>query len=108
MRARTPHAIARCTHPQVHSAQHNLPANGKRQLLAHVHVPQPATPAASFVSGLPVELPPMDLQSVSPSGAVVRGVECVDEHACCHATECSHALEECVLPRVAHPKTRRW
>ena len=61
----------------VHSAQHNLPANSKRQLLHTVHVPDAAAaPAGAFVSGLPVELPPADLQSVSPSGRrmlVARG-----------------------------------
>jgi hypothetical protein len=54
----------------VQFSQHNLPANGKRQLASTVHVPGPLTdpPTAAFVSGLPAELPAMDMQSVSPSG----------------------------------------
>jgi hypothetical protein len=60
---------------QVQSAQHNLPANGKRQLLHTVHVPDPSAPGAAFVSGLPIELAPMELQSVSPSGGLgARGI----------------------------------
>jgi hypothetical protein len=53
----------------VQSAQHNLPANAKRQLVRAVHVPDPSRPGDVFAPALPVELPPMDLQSVSPSGA---------------------------------------
>jgi len=62
---------------QVQSAQHNLPANSKRQLLHTVHVPDAAAPDAAFVSGVPVELPAMELQSVSPSGARAAA-----SHAC--------------------------
>jgi hypothetical protein len=34
-----------------------------------VFVPDASDPAAALVTGLPAELPPMELQSASPSGA---------------------------------------
>jgi hypothetical protein len=72
--ARRPNGRAPHT-AQVQSAQHNLPANGKRQLLHTVHVPDAASPGAAFVSGLPVELPQMDMQSAAPSGQRRRGTQ---------------------------------
>lgn len=68
LRTLTPTQPAR-PNPQAQFAQHNLPANSKRQLVHSVHVPDASAPAAAFVSGLPTELPAMDMQSVSPSGA---------------------------------------
>ncbi|GBF91528.1 hypothetical protein Rsub_04268 [Raphidocelis subcapitata] len=86
----------------VQSAQHNLPVNGKRQLVHTVHVPDASSPGAAFVSGLPVELPQIDMQSVSPSGRRALVVRSNDAGALLEIWDGSRLVKELQVPKSLH------
>jgi hypothetical protein len=61
-------AVAKPAFTQVIATQHNLPSNSKRQLQFTAFVPEPHSHHQVLCSGLPTELQPNVLNSLSPSG----------------------------------------